>query len=80
MKSNSNNQPEDCYDDDIRRQFYYNLYPEHYLLYKDQTKVIEYLIQDYYHEFTPTVEAPPAEDSRFLKTKYIIISLILLFI
>ena len=79
-KENPNYQEEDCYDDDIRRKMYYYLKPEDYLLYKDQRQVIEYLIQNEYHGFTPTIEAPPVEEGSFLKTKFIIISLILLFL
>lgn len=74
MNSDSNKYPEDCLDDDIRRKFYYYENPENYLLYKDQKEVIDYLIQDEYHGFNPFAE------SGFLNTKYVIITLMLLFL
>ena len=63
------------YDDNFKRKVYYLDHPEDYLLYKDQTEVIEYLIQNE----NPGI-VPIKTTAGYLSSKYIILSLILLFL
>lgn len=75
-----NNQQNTCIDDDYRRKVFFYKYSEDYLLYKDQTEVIEFLIQQKFPDYSPIINAPvEEEEGGFLKMKYIILALILLF-
>lgn len=67
-------------DDNLKRKLYYLLNPEKYLLYKDQTEVMEYLIQKKYPEIVPIIKAKEEEGAGFLNSKYLILSLLLLFL
>ena len=66
---------ENNFDDNFKRKLYYLEHPEQYLLYKDQTEVIEYLIQNEYPGIVPIKTT-----AGYLSSKYIILSLILLFL
>ena len=66
---------ENNFDDNFKRKLYYLEHPEQYLLYKDQTEVIEYLIQKEYPGIVPIKTT-----AGYLSSKYIILSLILLFL
>ena len=63
-------------DDNLKRKVYYLENPENYLLYKDRTEVIEYLIQKRFPEIVPIIT--PKDSAGVLKFKYLILSLILL--
>lgn len=67
---------ENKWSDSFKRKVYYLEYPEQYLLYKDQTEVIEYLIQKKYPGIVPIQTTENI--SGYLSSKYIILSLILL--
>jgi hypothetical protein len=67
-------------DDNLKRKLYYWVNPEEYLLYKDQTEVMEYLIQKKYPEIVPIIKAKEEEGAGFLNSKYLILSLLLLFL
>ena len=67
-------------DDNLKRKLYYLDNPEEYLLYKDQTEVMEYLIQKEYPEIVPIIKAKEEEGAGFLNSKYLILSLLLLFL
>lgn len=64
-------------DDNLKRKLYYYDHPEDYLLYKDRTEVIEYLIQQEYHDIVPIITK---DSAGALKFKYLILSLMLLFL
>lgn len=65
--------------DALLRKIYYFEHPVEYLLYKDQTEVMEYLIQKEFPEIVPIIQK--SEDSAgFISYTYIILSLMLLFI
>lgn len=64
-------------DDDLYRKVYYYNHPQIYLLYKDQTEVIEYLIQKDYRFIVPIIKAKE-DGTTFLKSKYMLLALILL--
>ena len=64
-------------DDNLKRKLYYLDHPEEYLLYKDRTEVIEYLIQRKYHDIVPIITK---DSAGALKFKYLILSLMLLFL
>ena len=64
-------------DDNLKRKLYYLDHPEQYLLYKDRTEVIEYLIQQEYHDIVPIITK---DSAGALKFKYLILSLMLLFL
>ena len=63
--------------DNLKRKLYYLIHPEDYLLYKDRTEVIEYLIQLKYHDIVPIITK---DSAGALKFKYLILSLMLLFL
>ena len=65
-------------DDNLKRKIYYFENIEEYLLYKDQTEVIEYLIQDEYPDIVPIITSK--DSAGFLRFKYLILSLMLLFL
>lgn len=65
--------------DDLKRKFYYLNHPEAYILYKDQTEVIEYLIQTAYPDIVPIIPQQE-EGAGFLTSKYLLLCLILLFL
>jgi len=67
-------------DDNLKRKIYYLGHPEIYLLYKDQTEVIEYLLQKEYPDIVPIIKAKEEEAAGFLNSKYLILSLLLLFL
>ena len=67
-------------DDAMRRKIYYLEHPEEYLLYKDQTEVIEYLIQKEYPYIVPIIQSSKEDSAGFLSSTYIILSLMLLFL
>jgi hypothetical protein len=67
-------------DDNLKRKLYYLNHPEIYLLYKDQTEVIEYLIQKANPDIVPIIKAKEEEGAGFLNSKYLILSLLLLFL
>ena len=64
-------------DDNLKRKLYYLEHPEQYLLYKDRTEVIEYLIQKEYPDIVPIITT---DSAGALKFKYLILSLMLLFL
>ena len=64
-------------DDNLKRKLYYLEHPEDYLLYKDRTEVIEYLIQKEYPDIVPIITT---DSAGALKFKYLILSLMLLFL
>ena len=65
-------------DDNLKRKLYYFENTEEYILYKDQTEVIEYLIQEEHPDIVPIITAK--DSAGFLRFKYLILSLLLLFL
>lgn len=76
------NEPFTCENDELRKSWYYYNHPDHYLLYKDEQEIIDYLIQrNYPTHISNEIEQEDKKDSSsgFLNNKYFLI-LLLLFI
>ena len=76
------NEPFTCENDELRKSWYYYNNPDHYLLYKDEQEIIDYLIrQNYPTRISNETEQEDKKDnsSGFLNNKYFLI-LLLLFI
>ena len=76
------NEPFTCENDELRKSWYYYNNPDHYLLYKDEQEIIDYLIQQNYPtHISNEIEQEDKKDnsSVFLNNKYFLI-LLLLFI
>lgn len=68
-------EPYTCGDPELRKNFYFYFHPDEYELYKDETQVVEYLLQDAY----PTYKASDAGlKGSNLNVKYFMLLLILL--
>ena len=68
-------EPYTCGDPELRKYFYFYFHPDEYVLYKDETQVVEYLLQNAY----PTYKASDAGlKGSNLNVKYFMLLLILL--
>lgn len=66
-------EPFTCRNDELRKWWYFFYNPDKYMLYKDQTEVVEYLLQSQYKTYN-------ANKGSFLNMNYLFSLLILLFL
>ena len=74
-------EPFTCKNNEVRKWWYFYHNPEEYLLYKDEQMVMDYLVQQTFHEYasdSANVSASASESSGFLAFKYLLCLLILL--